>query len=58
MKRNYFIALTLFGVLLLCALVHLSAELTPLQQALKNLKEADGQLGKHLLFLNAAHWLQ
>lgn len=54
MKRNNFIALTLFGVLLLCALVPLSAELT-LQQAKKALSEADGKLGNANNHLHPAH---
>lgn len=55
MRRNYFVALTLFAGILLCALVQLSAELTPLQQAEKDLETADGQLGNANTHLTPPH---
>ena len=54
MKRNNFIALTLFGVLLLCALVQLSAELT-LQQAEQALGEKERALQNANTHLLPAH---
>lgn len=54
MKRNNFIALTLFVILSLFALVQLSAELT-LQQAEKAVSTADGQLGNANTHLGFAH---
>ena len=58
MKRNYLIALTLSGVLLLCALVQLSAELT-LEQAVEALGEKERALqnaNTHLIPPHTEMW--
>ena len=56
MKRYYFVALILFAGILLCAVVlKLSAELTPLQQAEKDLDEKERALQNANTHLGPAH---